>query len=122
MEKIITNQVICSSDRNIKENIQDLRFTGKELIDKIKEIGFKSFNFKDDPLKNKVYGVIAQEVQNAGLNELVIEKEDKTLAVDYTSLTILKLFYIETMFKAVLNTNTELKKRIEELEKKLENK
>ena len=102
---------IYSSDRNLKENI---KFVEREDINKVKNIFTKSFNFKDDDTKRKVYGVIAQEVQDAGLNELVHTKDDGTLAVDYTSLLILKAAYLED-FCAMLNG------RIVELEKEIKN-
>ena len=102
---------IYSSDRNLKENI---KFVEREDINKVKNIFTKSFNFKGDDTKRKVYGVIAQEVQDAGLNELVHTKDDGTLAVDYTSLLILKTAYLED-FCAMLNG------KIVELEKEIKN-
>ena len=102
---------IYSSDRNLKDNIS---FVKREDINKVKNIFTKSFNFKGDDTKRKVYGVIAQEVQDAGLNELVHTKDDGTLAVDYTSLLILKTQYLED-FCAMLNG------RIVELEKEIKN-
>jgi len=108
---ITASQAIYSSDRNLKENIN---FVEREDINKVKNIFTKSFNFKDDDTKRKVYGVIAQEVQEVGLNELVHTKDDGTLAVDYTSLLILKTAYLED-FCAMLNG------RIVELEKEIKN-
>jgi hypothetical protein len=108
---ITASQAIYSSDRNLKENIN---FVEREDINKVKNIITKSFNFKDDDTKRKVYGVIAQEVQEVGLNELVHTKDDGTLAVDYTSLLILKTAYLED-FCAMLNG------RIVELEKEIKN-
>jgi len=126
MEKIITNQVICSSDRNLKENIQDIPGSDPSIVGKIKKVGIKSFNFKDDPLKNKLYGVIAQDVQEAGLGELVYKKEDETLVVDYTSLTCLKIAELESLVQSnwmtIVGMNQEisiLKDKVEELEKKI---
>ena len=102
---------IYSSDRNLKDNI---KFVEREDINKVKNIFTKSFNFKGDDTKRKVYGVIAQEVQDAGLNELVHTKDDGTLAVDYTSLLILKTAYLED-FCAMLNG------KIVELENEIKN-
>ena len=56
---------------------------------------FKSFNFKDDETKTKTYGVIAQQVNAAGLNELVHTDESGALNVDYISLLILKIASLE---------------------------
>ena len=102
---------IYSSDRNLKENIN---FVAREDFNKVKNVFTKSFNFKDDEDKRKMYGVIAQEVQEAGLDELVHVKDDGMLGVDYTSLLILKVAYLED-FCAMLN------RRIVELEDKLNN-
>jgi hypothetical protein len=99
MEKIITNQVICSSDRNLKENISDIHFT---ILNKLNNIKEKSFNFKDDADKRTVYGIIAQDVQKAGLDELVYTKEDGTLAVDYTSYLILKIAKLEKVIDTLV--------------------
>ena len=106
---ITATGAIYSSDRNLKENIE---FVTREDFNKAKNVAIKSFNFKDDENKNKIYGVIAQETQEAGLGELVYQKEDGHLAVDYTSLMILKIAYLED-FCAHLNG------KIAELEDKL---
>jgi hypothetical protein len=96
---ITASGAIYSSDRNLKENIN---FVQREDFNKAKNVPIKSFNFKDDENKNKIYGVIAQETQEAGLGELVYTKEDGHLAVDYTSLMMLKIAYLED-FCAHLN-------------------
>ena len=106
---ITASGAIYSSDRDLKENIE---FVAREDFNKAKNIPIKSFNLKEDNDKNKMYGVIAQEVQEAGLNELVYTKEDGHLAVDYTSLMMLKIAYLEN-FCAHLNG------KIVELEDKL---
>jgi hypothetical protein len=62
-----------------------------------------------------MYGVIAQEVENAGLNELVHTDEEGYKAVDYTSLFMLKIAYLES-YCSMLNL------RVAELENKLNNK
>ena len=56
--------------------------------------------------------MIAQEVQEAGLPELVHLKDDGNLGVDYTSLLILKVAYLED-FCSMLNG------KVVELEEKL---
>lgn len=80
------------SDENAKENIQPLVHLDYSKIDKVE---FKSFNFKDDETKTKTYGVIAQQVNAAGLNELVHTDESGALNVDYISLLILKIASLE---------------------------
>ena len=101
-------------------------------MDKVDNINYKSYNFKNDENKNKIYGVIAQDVQEAGLNELVYTNEDGNLAVDYTSLMILKLAHLrrvnynlvafisnlDNRMAQLENKNKELESKIEELEGK----
>ena len=119
---ITATQAIYSSDINLKENIK--RVDNQEL-DNVALIEYKSYNFKNDESKHKVYGVIAQEVQDAGLNELVYTNDDGTLAVDYTSLMILKLAKLTKDSDTLLGFFVHLQNKIEELEQKvkeLENK
>lgn len=113
---VTASGAIYSSDRNLKENID---FVKREEFNKAKNIFAKSYNFKSDESKTKTYGVIAQEVQEAGLPELVKITDDKgTLGVDYTSLFVLKIAYLED-FCAMLNGRiVELENRIKELENK----
>lgn len=49
--------------------------------------------FKSDNTKH--FGVIAQEVENAGLDELVKNDAEGIKSVDYTSLLILKIAELE---------------------------
>lgn len=126
---VTSQQQIYSSDRNLKENIN---LVTDEEMDKVDNINYKSYNFKNDENKNKIYGVIAQDVQEAGLNELVYTNEDGNLAVDYTSLMILKLAHLrrvnynlvafisnlDNRMAQLENKNKELESKIEELEGK----
>jgi hypothetical protein len=65
---------------------------------------------KDREDKTTKYGVIAQDIQEIGLNELVHEANGK-LGVDYTSLMMLKIAYLEDTIK-------KLTEKIEKLENK----
>jgi hypothetical protein len=93
---IVASAFYNSSDINLKENISDI---GINDYEKVNNVNFKSFNFKADETKTKTYGVIAQDVQNAGLNEIVKENENGTLGVDYISLLILKIGSLENEIK-----------------------
>ena len=89
-----------SSDRNLKENIKDIKQENKYLID---SVNLKQFNFKnDDALR---FGVIAQEVEVAGLNFLVSEDTNGNKAVDYISLLILKIASLEDKIKKLEYNN-----------------
>lgn len=94
-----------SSDRTLKENIFNIN---EKDIKKSENVSLKEFNFKKDEDKTKRYGVIAQEVQEAGLENLVKENEDGKLSVDYISLLILKVSQLE---KTVKELKEELNKR-----------
>ena len=106
---ITSNGAIYSSDINLKENIITADFEKKVAAN---SIDVKQFNFKDDQNKAKVYGIIAQDLEANGLGEIVYTKDDGYKAVDYTSLMMLKIAYLE-------NENKELRSMIEDIKKKL---
>jgi len=112
---ITANRAIYSSDMALKDNIKTVSMND---FDKVKRVNTKSFVFKDDPNRTKTYGVIAQEVEAAGLGELVYTKEDGFKAVDYTAFMMLKLSYLEDFCNNLSIQNEELKKRINDLENK----
>ena len=89
-----------SSDRSLKENITSVTDT-----DKVAKVDFKEFNYIADDSKTKKYGVIAQELEELGLNNLVQENSDGKKSVDYISLLCLKV--------------AELTKELDELKAKL---
>ena len=92
------------SDRSLKDNIEDICECDSE---KLFNVSLKSFVMKDDEEKRKRYGVIAQDLEEAGLGELVYTNEDTKLkSVDYTGLLILKV--------------SQLEKEIEKLKQKLD--
>ena len=95
---VTASQAIYSSDRNLKENIADVPYDFARLANDVK---VKSFNFIGE--QDKIYGVIAQEVQEAGLGDVVYTKDDGHLAVDYTSLSMLKIAYLEELCKDLMN-------------------
>lgn len=79
-----------SSDERLKRNVENVP---NDDIEKIKKVPLKSFVFKSDNTKH--FGVIAQEVENAGLDELVKNDAEGIKSVDYTSLLILKIAELE---------------------------
>lgn len=76
-----------SSDIRLKENIKSI----SEDIDKIRDIDFFEFNYKSDEEKTKYYGVIAQDLEKVGLENLVVEDANGYKAVDYISLLVLEI-------------------------------
>lgn len=71
-----------NSDIRLKENIHSI-----DQIDLLKNVDLVQFNFKND--QNKKYGVIAQQLEQVGLNNLVYEHNGNK-AVDYISLLVLE--------------------------------
>lgn len=112
---ITSSGAIYSSDMNLKENINDVE---RDDYLKAKHINAKSFNFKSDESKRKVYGVIAQDVQDVGLNNLVHTDEEGNLGVDYTSLLILKIAYLESLCNHLQGLYVDLNNKINEIENK----
>ena len=82
-----------SSDKNLKEDI-----TSISAIDLARDIQLKEFRFKADGIKR--YGVIAQDLLEEGLNNLVSTKNNH-LTVDYISLLCLKIAQLEEEIKKI---------------------
>ena len=72
-----------NSDIRLKENVHSI-----DQIDLLKNVDLVQFNFKND--QNKKYGVIAQQLEQVGLQNLVYENNGNK-AVDYISLLVLEI-------------------------------
>lgn len=72
-----------NSDIRLKENIRRI-----DQSDLTKQVDLVQFNFKDSDTKK--YGVIAQQLEQVGLQNLVYENDGKK-AVDYISLLVLEI-------------------------------
>lgn len=93
-DRITASAFYESSDRSLKENIKPI---SNSDLEKVKNIEFKEFNFKENSTKK--YGVIAQEVEDAKLNNLVSENSEGVKSVDYISLLVLKIQQLEEEIK-----------------------
>lgn len=102
---ITTPKVTQTSDKRLKENINTIT----EDLDKIKEIEFFEFNLNDDVNKTKSYGVIAQDLEKVGLENLVVEDANGYKAVDYTALIMLELQRLRNEVKELKATINDLK-------------
>ena len=87
-----TGGVYHTSDERLKNNIN---FVDDESKEKVKSVSLKTFNFNGDKTNRKIYGVIAQEIESVGLDELVYTDENGQKSVDYTSFLILRIAYLE---------------------------
>lgn len=83
-----------SSDERLKKNIENI---SSDDINKIKNVNLKSFEFKSD--NSKHFGVIAQNVEDVGLSDLVTTDINGIKSVDYMSLLILKIAELESEIK-----------------------
>ena len=101
-EGMIAPTYLNSSDERLKKNIETI---SDNDIDKVKNVDLKSYVFKSD--NSKHYGVIAQDVEKAGLSELVTNGADGMKSVDYISLLILKIAELENEIK---NLKDQIKK------------
>ena len=93
-EGMISPTYLNSSDERLKKDIETI---SDNDIDKVKNVNLKSYVFKSD--NSKHYGVIAQDVEKAGLSELVTNGADGMKSVDYISLLILKITELENEIK-----------------------
>lgn len=91
---MISPTYLNSSDERLKKDIETI---SDNDIDKVKNVNLKSYVFKSD--NSKHYGVIAQDVEKAGLSELVMNGSDGMKSVDYISLLILKISELENEIK-----------------------
>lgn len=85
--QVTATKVNQTSDIRLKENISTI----VEDTDKIKDVKFFEFNHISDKNKTKSYGVIAQDLEEVGLKNLVIEDADGYKSVDYNALLILEI-------------------------------
>ena len=108
-----------SSDRRLKENIADTRYTIADLM----KIQVRDFNFISDMNKSRVTGFIAQELAPIVPEAVSIPaKESDTWAVDYGKLTPILVKAVQDQQKHIDSLqaeNTELKKRLMAIEQKL---
>ena len=99
---MIAPTYLNSSDERLKKNIETI---SENDIDKVKNVDLKSYAFKSD--NSKHFGVIAQDVERAGLEELVASSTEGIKSVDYISLLILKIAELENEIK---NLKEQIKK------------
>ena len=104
-----------SSDRNLKENIIK---PNSDKVSSANRVPISKFNYKNDESHRDVYGVVAQEVEANNLGELVYVDENGNKSVDYTSLMILKIAYLENENARLNQELFNLSKRLKKLEDK----
>ena len=103
---VTANAFYATSDERLKENIENVSYA---KMANAANVNIKSFNFKSDEEKKTVIGVIAQDVEKENLGFIVSTSNDGMKAVDYTSLSLLKIAYLEQKIKELENIINELK-------------
>ena len=93
-------KVTQTSDERFKENIYPISTD----TEKINGVEFKEFNFVEDTSGRKSYGVLAQDLERVGLENLVYENEEGIKSVDYTSLVMLELQRLRNEIKELKAT------------------
>ena len=105
----VSNGVYNTSDERLKSDIKRIEYP--QMLE-ARKVGIKQFYYNSDPSKRVTYGVIAQDVQAHNLNEMVYEDEGGFLSVDYTSLMILKIAYLENEVERLTHMLGELSDKI----------
>ena len=105
------------SDVNLKENIVDANSQWND----IKGLRVRNFNFKDDPNKEKLIGVVAQEVEtvSAGLLEIDNEYEVDESTGEGTITSTTKYVKYSILYMKAVKALQEAQARIETLESKV---
>ena len=91
---------VYSSDKRLKENVVSILDSD---IESVKDIELKSYNFINDESKVQKFGVIAQDLEEKGLGNLVVEDKNGKKGVDYVSFLILKIAQLEKEIQELKN-------------------
>ena len=105
---VTAKDFVKSSDIRKKENIQELKETNENLIDRIKLYSFNLVEDTEQP-KRTHYGVIAQELQEI-MPELIYDDGSKNhyLSVDYMSLIPHMINKIKSQQKIINDLNNKM--------------
>jgi len=99
-----TGNVVSNSDEKLKENI----ITIENALEKTLQLRGVYYNKKQDELKTKKLGVIAQEVQKI-IPEVVLENSEGTLSVDYGNIVGLLIEAIKEQQVQIEELKTKIK-------------
>lgn len=95
---VTCQRVSQTSDRRMKKKVRDVR---RDDTDRAREVRLVEFVFRKGKDKARRYGVIAQELEKAGLKNLVTEDGSGMKSVDYTALLCLKVRMLERRVEAL---------------------
>ena len=123
VNNVYCNALFETSDKRLKENIEDV---DEDCSDIVRKINVKTFNMKGDDQKKNHIGFIADELQELLPKKFegVVDKNGGFLGVNYGKLTavLLKAFQetlnkVEHLEASVYELQEELKKRKNQLQK-----
>lgn len=97
-----------NSDERLKHNIRPI---SHEILYKIGQVKLQTFQFKND--EKSRYGVIAQQIENVGLKQLVSEDASGMKSVNYIDLLILKIAALEEKVNMQEIKISELKRELD---------
>ena len=106
------NNTVSLSDRRLK-NVGEV-FSGG--LDKIKQLKVYNFTFKDDESKTPHVGVMAQDLQKV-FPDAVTKGKDGFLRIRWEDMFYSLINAVKELDLRITTENTELKKRVTELEK-----
>lgn len=95
---VTCQRVSQTSDRRVKRGIRPVR--GSDT-DRVRDVPIIEYAFRKDKDGTRRYGVTAQEVEKAGLKNLVTEDGGGMKSVDYTALLCLKVHMLERRVEAL---------------------
>lgn len=94
---VYASNFITTSDRNVKTDIRPV----VSALERVQMLQGVSFRMKDDEKSKLQIGLIAQEVEKAGLSEFVHELKDGTKGVDYAKMVALLIEAIKSQQKQI---------------------
>ena len=102
-----TGAYTVSSDASLKSNVQEM----PSLMNRIKQLRPKTYQYIDDSSKTKVLGFIAQEVQSIFPEVVHFSESDKLYGIDYAAFGVIAVKAIQEQQNIIENQQ----KQIDEL-------
>lgn len=97
---VTCQRVSQTSDRRMKKRVRDVR---RDDTDRARDVRLVEFVYRHGRDRSRKYGVVAQELEDAGLGNLVAEDGSGMKSVDYTALLCLKVRMLERRVAALEN-------------------
>ena len=90
------HQPVVTSDKRLKKNIKDIE------VNWIKDLKVKQFEYKNDIIKNKYIGLVAQEYQDKDYAKYFLDKDEKGFySINYGNITNALIKYVQQLEKRI---------------------